>query len=83
MLNYNGDLFRDDRVSAESVGDFIDRYYKPDRLQDFPGDMEGERRQRLINNYTRELESCGYCFISRHDSITGRVVSFFGPDEPR
>jgi hypothetical protein len=58
-------------VSAASVADFIDRYYKPDRLNDMPG-----RRERIIADRENDIANGEYAIITRHDSITGRCVGF-------
>ena len=58
-------------VLAESASDFIDRYYKPDRVRGL--------RAELIASRVKDLEENGYTIISHYDSRTGDVVSFYGP----
>ena len=68
-------MFENDRVEAESVADFLARFYKPGRYE-----LRGEEYAAgLLASYEAEFEREGYAFISRHDSITGRVVAYFGP----
>jgi hypothetical protein len=63
------------RVEAASVEDFLDRYYKPERFRGRGEDYAAS----LLASYTADLERDGYVIVSHHDSITGRVVAFFGP----
>jgi hypothetical protein len=60
------DNFRKYQVQADSVADFLNRYYRPDRMT-----------PTLIEVYQKEVDRNGYTFISHHDSITGRIVSFY------
>ena len=53
-----------------TVARFIDRYYRPERLSAEPG-----RRERIIADRERDLAMHGVAVISRHDSVTGRLVS--------
>jgi hypothetical protein len=73
MQNHKS-LFEDDKVNAESVEDFLSRFYKPER---FHGRGE-DYAARLIQSYTEEFDTFGMCYISRHDSVTGKVVAYFG-----
>lgn len=50
-------------VEADSVADYLDRYYKPER-----------RTPTLLNTYLREYEERGYVSTSHHDNITGRFI---------
>lgn len=69
-----GDLFRQYEVEATSVEDFMDRYYKAER---YIG--RGEvYALLLLQSYKNELRDKGFTFISQHDSITGRIVSYYG-----
>lgn len=71
-----------DRVEAESVRDFIIRWYKHDRLfgRDdwFPGYAYGEG---IIAYHEAEAAEQGYTAISRHESKTGEVVYYYTRDE--
>lgn len=53
---------------VKTVEEFIDKYYKHERIN---------HKETLINNYKEELNKYGYTFISHHDNITGKVVSFY------
>lgn len=64
---------RDYQVEAKSVVDFLDRYYKPER---YTGRGE-EYAAALLASYEEEVRRDGYTLISRHDSVTGKVVSYF------
>ena len=72
-----GELFGNREVSAQSVGDFLDRYYKPDR---YTGRGE-EYASHLLASYESDFTSRGFVIISHHDSVTGEVVAYFGPSE--
>lgn len=67
-------LFYRQRVEADSVEDFLSRYYKPER---YIGRGE-EYAQSLLRSYQNEFEQEDFAFISRHDSVTGKAVAFFG-----
>jgi hypothetical protein len=71
---YTGGRFEDCRVEAASVVDFLDRYYKPARFRGRGDDYAAG----LIRSYQAELDESGFCFISHHDSVTGRIVAYFG-----
>lgn len=61
-------------VEAPSVGAFLQRYYKPDRLRSEP-DFNEDRPQRLLAYYETEFATVGWTFISQHDGVTGQIVS--------
>jgi len=63
-------------VPADSVDDFLNRYYKRDR---YTG-RGPEYAACLLKSYTEEFEEYGFCFISHHDSNTGEVVAFYGKE---
>ena len=63
------------RREADSVADFLARYYKPDR---YTG-RGPEYAAGLLAAYTKEYNEKGWLMISRHDSVTGWVVSWYGP----
>lgn len=56
---------------------FMEKYYKHDRYQ---GRGE-EYTYNLFMSHRDYLLNHGFDFISRHDSITGRVVSFYPKPE--
>jgi len=57
-----------------TVTEFVDTYYKPDRLKSEPG-----RRERLIADKENDLRVHGNTLISRHDSVTGEAVVLYNP----
>jgi len=67
--------FKEYQMPAESVEDFLDRYYKPDRFRGRGDDYA----QTLIESHQSDLEQNGYDIISHHDSITGRIVAYYEP----
>lgn len=67
----------DDRVEAASVADFLDRYYRPDRYR---GRGE-EYAAGLLASHQQDFAKHGYDLISRHDSVTGQAVAYFGMTE--
>lgn len=54
-----------------SVEEFLSRYYKAERYTGRGADYAA----LLLASYNREMSERGYCFISSHDSVTGRTVS--------
>jgi len=60
-------------TDVKTVEEFLARYYKPER---YTG-REEKYAASLLSSYQQEAESQGWVFISRHDSVTGRVVAFF------
>ncbi|MDX9863227.1 MAG: hypothetical protein RBT34_00325 [Anaerolineaceae bacterium] len=71
--------YRDHAVPADSVADFLARYYKTDRYHG----RGKEYAAILLASYEKDFAKDGFCFISRHDSKTGQVVSFFGKNALR
>ena len=67
------DLFRQHEVKADSVGDFLDRFYKPER---YKGRGE-EYAETLLASYQEEIKNRGFTFIPKHDSVTGYCVSYY------
>lgn len=57
-----------------TVAEWIDRYYKPDRLHLVPG-----RRGRIIADRENDLRLHGEAMISKHDSVTGKRVILYNP----
>ena len=64
---------RDNIVKADSVEDFLKRYYKPER---YTG-RGNAYAKILLCSYNKDHEDKGYCFISAHDSVTGQIVVFW------
>lgn len=54
------------KVEADSVEDFLKKYYKPERYT-----------ESLLQKYKKELEEQGYCFISAHDCVMGRAAAYY------
>jgi D-tyrosyl-tRNA(Tyr) deacylase len=66
--------FKKYRVEADSVEDFLKKYYKASRYTE-----QGEQyAASLLESYKADFESDGFVFVSRHDSRSGEVVSFYG-----
>lgn len=68
-------MFEQYAVTAASVADFLDRYYRPDR---YTGRGE-EYAAVVLASHEKDFARDGYTIISHHDSVTGQVVAFFGP----
>ena len=64
-------------VPAASVEDFRRRYTKPDRLTARGPAYAAAVIQAAQEDFTR----FGYTLISRHDSITGEIVAYYGPEQ--
>lgn len=58
-------------VTEASVEAFLRRWMKPQRLNN--GTVPIAQK---VATYTAELEQLGYCFITRHDSMTGLEVYY-------
>lgn len=69
-----GEIFRDYEVKAESIADFLNRYYRPER---YTGRGE-EYAATLLQSHQEDFKRDGYDIISHHDSVTGRTVAYFG-----
>jgi hypothetical protein len=68
------DSFKEDEVFANDVADYLAKHYKADR---YTG--RGEKyAARLLKSYQRDFDTNGYCHTSKHDSVSGRVISFYG-----
>lgn len=65
-------MFADCRVPADNVEDFINRYYRGDRLQ-ARGDAYAAA---VIASHKAHYAQYGYDIISRHESVTGQVVAW-------
>jgi len=62
-------------TDCKTLEDFLKKYYKEDR---YFGRGE-EYAKSLLEFHQEYLNDYGYDFISRHDSVTGRIVSFYLP----
>ena len=67
-------LFDRYAVDAESVTDFLARYYRRERYAGRGADYAA----CLLRSYEGDFEELGICWISHHDNVTGDVVSFLG-----
>ena len=66
-------MFKNNRVEADSVADFLERYYKK-ALYHGRG---AEYAAGLLASHEKDFELYGYDIISHHDSVTGEVVAYF------
>jgi len=66
--------FKKYKVPAKSLEDFLNRYYKHERFRG-RGD---EYARKLIKSHQSDFEQDGYDIISHHDSVTGRIVAYYG-----
>lgn len=65
--------FKKYQVEADNIEDFLNRFYKPDR---YTG--RGEvYTDTLLRSRQLDVQADGFTWISRHDSITGRCVSYY------
>ena len=68
------DAFKENAVDdVSSVEEFLQRYYKKDRYEG----RGPEYAQLILANCKKEIEEMGMTYISRFESITGEVVSFY------
>jgi hypothetical protein len=63
---------RECAVQADSLQNYLKRYYKPRRIHDFDS---------LLRSYQAELDKFGFVHTSHHDNVTGRHIAWFLPDE--
>ena len=70
------ELFKKYAVPADSVEDFLNKYYKRDR---YTG-RGPEYAACLLASYKKDFEDDGFCMTSHHDSNTGEVVAFYGKE---
>lgn len=82
--NSTFELFKGDRVEAKNLDDFLNRYYKPDRYKgqdnDNWGDLipVGKKYSDVVReSHQQDLDLYGIDWISSHDSVTGRIVSWY------
>lgn len=68
------DLFKEYQVNdVDSLEEFNLKYYKPERYKEQGiGYM-----QTVLSSQRKAIDKQGYTIISKHDSITGRVVAYF------
>lgn len=72
------ELFKSDRVTdVKTVAEFLDRYYRPDR---YTGRGE-EYAAVVLKSHEKDFNELGVDWISKHDSLTGSVVSFYGTED--
>ncbi len=57
---------------VSTIPEFLSRYYRADR---YTGRGK-EYAAALLNDFEDEFEEDGFVIISKHDSVTGSVVSF-------
>ena len=58
-------------VYADSLQDFIDKYHKPGKINDF-------NREADFKGHKDDILKYGFTIIPHHDSITGELVSYYG-----
>ena len=66
---------KDAVTDVNTVEEFLRRYYKPDR---YTG-RGAEYAACVLKSHTEHLQRHGYDLISRHESVTGQVVTFYPP----
>ena len=52
-------------VKADSVKDYLDKYYRKDRMT-----------PTMLESYEEELATKGYVMTSHHDNITGEIIAW-------
>jgi len=67
---------RQSAVKADSLSDYLKRYYNPRRIHDFDS---------LLRAYQKTLDIFGYVVTSYHDNVTGRTIAWFptGANSPQ
>jgi hypothetical protein len=68
------EAFKKYEVKAESIEDFLKRYTKHDRHFGRGNEYAAAR----IKSYTEDFNKQGFCFMSRHESVTGQCVAYYG-----
>lgn len=72
-MNCVGKSFRKYKVTADSVEDFCDRFYKRDRYHD-----RGEEYMNIVlKGNKKDFDEHGWIIISHWDSVTGEIVAYF------
>ena len=70
-------LFKRCKVTdVKTVAEFLDRYYKKDR---YTGRGK-EYTATVLNAHEKVFEGFGVDWISKFESVTGEVVSFYGDE---
>ena len=67
------EMLRSRAVKVESIEDFLNKYYKFERYRG----RGPEYADVLLTSYKKRVKEDGCCFISRHDSTTGEIVSYY------
>jgi len=71
------EVFKDRKVTdVKTVAEFLDRYYRKDR---YIGRGE-DYAAYLLKSNEDDFKAYGVDWISRHDSLTGEVVAFYGDE---
>ena len=71
---YNAyESFKKYQVEAKSVEDFLQKFYKPQRYTGRGLDYA----TILLHSYETDVKEQGFCIISHHDNVTGRVVAYY------
>ncbi|MEA3324438.1 MAG: hypothetical protein U9Q37_04785 [Euryarchaeota archaeon] len=64
-------------TDVRSVAEFLDRYYRPDRYREC-----GEKYAAVVlKSHEADFKEHGMDWLCEHESITGRVVAFYGNSE--
>lgn len=72
------EIFKDCKVTdVKTVAEFLDRYYRKDR---YTGRGE-EYAAVLLKSHEDDFKEWGVDWISKHESLTGEVVAFYGCEE--
>lgn len=58
---------------ADGPEDFLNRYTRPWRGRERGDDYQAARVEATYEH----LEKLGYCMLSRHDSVTGEIVTWY------
>lgn len=67
------EAFREHAKEANSVADFLNKYYRGDR---YIGRGK-EYADVLLAHYEQDFKNDGFVWISKHDSTTGQIASFY------
>lgn len=70
-------MFYSTEVSVGSLGELMDKFYKPERLNRPGGTRErliADRSQMMVNPSSFRLNGNRVLLISHHDSVTGWAV---------
>lgn len=61
-------------TDVKTVAEFLDKYYRKDR---YTGRGE-EYAKEVLRNHEAGFKELGVDWISKHESLTGAVVAFYG-----